>query len=375
MKIVYCLAGTFNSGGMERIVINKVNWLAEHGYDVTIVTTEQDGRPDFFSLNKNVRRIDLDILYSKSNTYGVIKKALERRRLMKKHKLSLAQALNSLRPDIVISTFGNEVGFLPSIKDGSRKIAEIHFSRWYRLQLNRRGIWKLIDTYLTYSDFKVLKRYDRFVCLTNEDKRNWSNISNIEVIPNFIEKVSQESATLQNKSMIAVGRLSYQKGYDRLINAWRLVAEKHPEWSLNIFGSGELKCELERQISDANLAHVIKLHSPSKDIMTEYRRNSALVLSSRYEGLPMVLLEAMSVGLPLISFDCQCGPCDVITQDFNGILIPEGDVKQLADAIKKLIENPSLRAKLGHNSIDESTRYNKNIIMKRWVDLFHSITR
>ena len=373
MKIIYCLAGTFNSGGMERIVISKVNWLAEHGYDVTIVTTEQNGRPDFFSLNKKVRRIDLDILYSNTNTYGIFKKAIKRHQLIHKHQLALAKVLQEIKPDIVVSTFGNEVGFLPSIKDGSRKVAEIHFSRWYRLQLNRSGVWKYIDKYLTYTDFQVLKKYDRFVCLTEEDKRNWGKINNIEVIPNFIEKIAQASAPLNNKSMIAVGRMSYQKGYERLIEAWGMVAKKHPDWILNIFGGGELKEELEQQISDANLKDVIKLHSPSKDIMSEYNHNSALVLSSRYEGLPMVLLEAMSAGLPIISFACQCGPRDVITPDYNGLLVQEGDIQGLANAILQVIDNPSLRMRLGHNSYEKSSEYKMDKIMNNWTTLFRSL--
>ena len=375
MKIVYCLAGTFNSGGMERIVISKVNWLADHGYDVTIVTTEQKGRPDFFPINRNVQRIDLDILYSETNSFGVLRKALARRRLIKRHKSELSRVLKSINPDIVISTVGNEVGFLPSIKDGSRKIAEIHFSRWYRLQLNRKGIWEFIDKYLTFTDFNVLKKYNKFVCLTNEDKLNWGKINNIEVIPNFIENNPPQPAQLNAKSMIAVGRLSYQKGYERLIEAWRKVAEIHPDWTLNIYGDGELKVELQQLISDANLSSVIKLHSPSHDIMNEYLKNSALVLSSRYEGMPMVLLEAMSAGLPLISFSCQCGPRDLIKSGVNGILVPEGDIQCLADSIIKVIENPALKHALGNNSYKNSSEYNKEAVMKRWTSLFNSLAR
>ena len=373
MRILYCLAGTFNSGGMERIVIDKANWLACHGYSVTIVTTEQNGQTDFFPIHEKVKRIDLDILYSKTNTYGVIQKAIARRKLLRKHKSAITQVLKSIKPDIVISTFGNEVGFLPSINDGSRKIAELHFSRWYRLQLNRKGIWKLVDKYLTYTDFQILKKYDKFVCLTNEDKQNWKQIKNIEVIPNFIENKSQHSAKLNAKSMIAVGRLSYQKGYDRLIEAWRSVADKYPDWTLNIFGGGELKVDLEKTIQELNLADVIKLHLPSNNIMMEYAKNSALVLSSRYEGLPMVMLEAMSVGLPLISFDCQCGPRDIINTCDNGLLVKEGDVQGLVNAIIQVIENQSLRLKLGANSLANTSRFNRDCVMKKWVQLFNSI--
>lgn len=372
MKILYCLAGTFNSGGMERIVVNKANWLAEHGCEVTIITTEQNGRPNFFPLEEGIRRCDLDINYSETNSFGVIKKFFARQKLIRRHRKGLTRIINELKPDIVISTFGNEVSFLPEIKDGSKKIAEIHFSRWYRLQLNRKGIWRIIDKFLTCSDYRVLKKYDKFICLTKEDKYNWGSISNVEVIPNFIDNNS-ERASLVSKSMIAVGRLSYQKGYERLISAWKLVSEKYPDWTLNIFGGGELKEVLEQQIAEDRLSDKVIIHAPSKQIIEEYKNNSALVLSSRYEGLPMVLLEAMSVGLPLISFACQCGPKDVIKQDVNGFLVEDGDIQGLADAIIKIVEDPLLRKQMGVNSLKESMSYQKETIMQQWVELFNSI--
>ena len=373
MRIIYCLAGTFNSGGMERIVINKANWLAKNGYEVTIVTTEQNGRSDFFHLDSRVKRVDLDILYSETNSYSFLKKASARRRLMKEHKKRLEHLLNEIRPDIVVSTFGNEVGFLHSIKDGSRKVAEIHFSRWYRMQLNRKGIWRQIDRYLTRKDYEVVRYYDKFVCLTFEDRENWSGLTNVEVIPNFIEQTNLSPALLDTKSMIAVGRMSYQKGYDRMIEAWRHVADKFPDWKLNIFGGGELRGELETQIKRANLSDVVELHEPSSAIMSEYSKNSALVLSSHYEGLPMVLLEAMSVGLPLISFDCQCGPKDIIEPEKNGLLVRDGDVRGLANAIIKIIEDSNFRKRLGGNSLEKSRLYAKDEVMARWIRLFEEL--
>lgn len=375
MRIIYCLAGTFNSGGMERIVINKANWLAEHGHEVSIITTEQNGRQNFFPLNEKVTRIDLDVMYSDTNSLGVVKKMISRKRLMRKHRKALNTVLLQNKPDIVVSTFGNEVGFLPFIADGSRKVAEIHFSRWYRLQLNRKGIWRIIDKYLTYTDYRILKKFDRFICLTEEDKLNWGKLNNIEVIPNFIEDIAAQTAPLTAKSMIAVGHLSYQKGYERLVKAWKIVADKHPDWRLNIFGGGELKDDLESLIKNVDLNNYIKIHEPTAQILREYVNNSALVLSSRYEGLPMVLLEASSVGLPLISFTCQCGPKDIIMSGYNGLLVNEGDIDGLAEAIIKVIENPELRKEMGKNSLEKSTEYNKEIIMNKWNGLFHSLMK
>ena len=373
MKIVYCLYRTFKVGGTERIVISKANWLAAHGYDVTIVTAIQFGRPDFFPLHPAIKRIDLDIPYDDIQSFGVFKKMLVRRKLIKLHRKKLEELLIEANADIVISTFGNEASFLPQIKDGSGKIVEIHFSRLYRLNLNRTGVWRLFNKYLFYNDARLLKKFDRFICLTPEDRQNWTNAENIEVIPNFVDAEESFHAPLQSKSMIAVGRLSYEKGYDRLIKAWKIVAQKYPDWTLNIFGTGELKSDLEKQISDANLSGKVNIHTPTKDIINEYLQHSALVLSSRSEGLPMVLLEAMKVGLPMISFACQCGPRDVIEDRHNGILVADGDIHGLANAIIEVIEDPALRQMLGNNAYKSAEKYKKDDIMRRWEALFNSI--
>lgn len=371
MKILYCLAHTSNSGGMERIVVNKANWLAQKGHEVTILTTDQENRKDFFSLI-DVKRIDSDILYSKNKSSNPIKRYILRNRLIKEHKNYVEKYIKENPQDVIISTFGNEVGFIPKLKDKSKKILEIHFSRWFRLQENRKGIWNLIDRILTWKDFRYAKKYDHFVCLTEEDKQNWKGISNIHVINNFIKNKSDKPASLQTKSMIAVGRLEYQKGYERLIEAWELVKPKHPDWKLEIYGSGTLKNNLVDLIKEKNLSDVIRINDPIKNIEDKLQESSAFILSSRYEGFGLVLIEAMSNGLPIISFDCQCGPKDLITNENNGFIIKEGDTKLMADRIIKLIENPCLRIQMGENAYKLSEFYLQDTIMPQWENLFNS---
>lgn len=373
MKILYCVLGTFNSGGIERILAAKANWLVQHGHEIYIVTTEQNNKKDFFVLDNRVKRIDLNILYSSIQGVNPIKKYLDRRKRMKIHQQKLKKVIFETDPDIIISTFGNEVSLLPNIHHRAKKIVEIHFSKWYRIQLNRPGIYKFIDQVLTWQDAKIAKKYDRLVVLTEEDKLNWKNILNIEVIPNFIEKRANEPALLESKSMIAVGRLYYQKGFDRLINAWNLVVKKHPDWILNIFGAGELEKDLINYIRELNLEQNIKIYPPTSEIDSEYKKSSAIILSSRYEGLPMVLLESMSVGVPPISYTCQCGPKDVISDYHDGILVEEGDIQGLADKILLLIEDKKLRKDLGLNSYIKSKNYLVDNIMTKWMTLFSDI--
>lgn len=375
MKILYCLAGTFNSGGMERIVIKKANWLVNNGFEVIIVTTEQQGRPSFFHIENKIKRVDLDINYSE-NTYNgsIYAKYKTRRDKIHLHRQRLTKLLEQTKPDITISTYGNEVNFLYKINDGSKKIVEIHFSRWFRQQCKQPDvIYKLINKYLTFKDKRLVRHYDAFVCLTNEDKGYWGNMSNIHVIPNFIESDLDCHNMLTNKQIISVGRLNYQKGYDRLIRAWQIVHKAHADWELKIFGGGELKDELRKLISDLNLNDSVRIYAPVKDIYSEYRKSSIYVLSSRYEGLPMVLLEAMKCGLPIVSFTCKCGPRDLIADGVNGLLIPEGDIEQLAAGIIRLIENSEQRIEMGRQAHISSLQYDEPVIMQKWESLFKSI--
>lgn len=374
MKIVYCIQGTYNSGGMERVLANKINYLiCNKGYDITIITTEQKGRKPFFSFHNSVSCIDLGINYGDDSSKGVICKGLSflwKRRI---HKQKLSEILLKIRPDIVISMFGGEVDFLPDIADGSKKILEIHFSKFFRIQYGRRGLWRVVDWYRSKQDEQIVKRFDKFVVLTNEDKENWKDCKNIIVIHNFIINREGDGASLESKKAIAVGRLTYQKGYDRLIKAWKSVAEDYPDWYLDIYGNGELHNELLEEIEKENLIDKITIKASVLDIESVYLSSSFLILSSRYEGLPMVLLEAFAHGLPVVSYTCKCGPRDVISNMIDGLLIEEGNITALANGIKQMITNSSLRKEMGYNALQKVKKYSQSFVMEQWVDLFESL--
>lgn len=368
MNIVYFLEGTFNSGGIERIVTEKANWLASKGHSVTLVTTDQNGRPDFFPL-KGVRRIDFDLMY-RCHSKNFISDYFRRRALIKKEKELIEDLVKELKPDYMISTFRYENDILPGLKDKSKKIAEIHFSRYYRLQRRRKGIYGFIDRILTRQDIQQAKKFDKFICLTEEDKKDWRGLKNIEVIHNFIDKKTEEPARLDNKELIAVGRLTYQKGFDRLIKAWEIVNQNFPDWKLNIYGEGNLKRDLSELISSLGLEGKVTIHPPIKEIHQKYLNSSGLVMSSRYEGLPMVMLEAMEAGLPVITYDYKCGPKDIIKDGVNGFIVEEGNIKALANAICKVISSPDLRKEMGGNAFEMAKKYFKETIVTQWEELF-----
>lgn len=374
LKIVYLIPGIYNSGGMERVLANKTNWLVGHGHQVHIVTTDQKQRPAFFDFAPGIEYHDLGINYEDIQTLGFVHKTYIYLRKQRLHKKRLKTLLEKLHADIVISMFGSEISFFWRIKDGSRKIAEIHFSKYFRMQLNRGGIWRLADWWRSQCDERYIRHVDRFVVLTHEDKTYWGNHSNIEVIHNACTFSPSEQANLTSKRAIAVGRLTSQKGFDMLIDAWQQVAAKHPDWKLTIVGGGEEKEARERQIIGLGLQDTVQLYPPTQHIERELLDSALYVLSSRYEGLPMVLLEAMSCGLPAVSFACKCGPRDVIEDRETGLLISPEDVASLAEGICRLIEDDALRIRMGHRAAqDVQERFATERIMNQWETLFFTL--
>lgn len=373
MRIVYCIAATYNSGGMERVLSNKVNFLVARGYEIIVITTDQRNQKSFFPLDSRVKCYDLNINYEENNGKSFFNKLLHYPIKQYKHKKRLSALLKQLRPDITVSMFCNEVSFLPEIQDGSKKVLEIHFCRFKRLQYNRKGLWRLADTWRSRNEQKIVSYYDRFVTLTNEDNKYWGNIANSLVIPNAQTFRCADRAVLNQKKVIAVGRYTYQKGFDLLIHAWKMVAQQKPDWKLSIVGDGELRENLDNLIKEEQLQHSVELSPVTTNIEQIYKDASILVMSSRYEGFGMVLLEAQTVGLPTISFDCKCGPSEIIVNGENGYLIEEGDIEGMAQKILQLIENESLRKRMGENAYNNALRFSEDVVMSKWERLFKEV--
>lgn len=374
MRIIYCIAKTCASGGMERVLSIKANYLVGKGYDVNIITTDQRRKDSFFSLDPRIKCYDLGINYEDNNGKSFFNKLSEYPFKKRAHKRRLNELLVELKADIVISMFCNDASFITDIRDGSKKILEIHFSKLKRLQYGRTGIWGLTDRFLTKVDERIVRKFDRFVVLTEEDCSYWGKLPNIEVIANPLSYESKRVSSLASQRVLAVGRFDYQKGFDRLIEAWVHVHRIHPGWQLDIVGEGLLEENLRVQIERLHLSDSIALLPPTNEIEDYYMKASFLVMSSRYEGLPMVLLEAQSFGLPLVSFACKCGPSDIITDGVNGYLVPDGDIESLALRIIDLIGNMDQRFLMGRSGKVSSTRFTQEVIMQKWMNLFDVIT-
>lgn len=375
MKVIYCIAGTYNSGGMERVLANKANYLVSHGHEVIIVTTDQRGQKPFFPLDERIVCYDLGINYEENNGKSFFNKVLHYPFKQWKHKKKLSELLNRLHADIAISMFCNDVSILPEINDGSKKVLEVHFSRFKRIQYGRKGLWRLADEWRNANDIRVVSRFDRFVVLTEEDQTYWGNLPNIQVIPNARTFVFEKPAESTNKVVMAVGRYDYQKGFERLIDAWAMVCCRVNDWKLEIIGDGALRPNMQQQIEENGLKDRVVLKKVPADQMKDaYMNASIFALSSRFEGLPMVLLEAQAAGLPIVSFACKCGPKDLIEDGVNGFLVDEGDIDGLANRLVCLIENEELRKRMGGAAYRNSERYAEDTIMKQWLDLFQNLS-
>lgn len=351
----------------------KVNYLVEQGHELIIVTTDQKGAKPFFPLEGSVKQYDLGINYDENNGQGFLAKLTAYPKKKRLHRQRLRELLELLQADVVISMFGDDATLLPQMKDGSRKVLEYHFSKLKRLQYGRTGLWRLVDILRTKLDECTVKPYDSFVVLTQEDAGYWGELPNIRVIPNPLPFVSEETSPWTSHKVIAVGRYDFQKNFAKLLDLWACIAPAYPDWTLEIYGDGALRPELEQQVNRLGLSSSVTLAKPTHQMKEVYQSASIYAMTSRYEGLPMVLIEAQHMGLPIVSFACPCGPKDVIHSGGDGYLIPQGDDEGFLAALRQLMDSESERVRMGTNARKASARYEVDAVMGQWLDLFSSL--
>ena len=468
MKIMYCIRGLHNSGGMERVLSVKANLLASRGHEVSIVVLRLKGRKPFFPIDPSVNIVDLSAPYlslpghpssanatsdsprttvssavgsapgpatgsarteniaspvssaagiasnpatgSASTESSAANPATERARTesitsspatMASERLKgsvrkrLSRVVEMLDPDVCVSLCGPEVRILPAVAGGRPCVAEYHFShdKFYR---KYGGIFMYPYAWLrTHMLERAVSEYDCMVTLTEHDLPIWKrHCRRVERIFNPVTTPPGQVSRLAEKRMIAVGRLEDQKNFKDLVSAWSIVAERCPDWRLEIFGEGKLEHALRSQIARLGLTGSVILRGVVKDIASEYSNSSALLMTSLHEGFPLALVEASSFGLPLISYDCPTGPSEIIidagdgggvgnvpaaTLDQaagntpNGYLVPVGDVRTLADRICRIASDDNLRLRLGAASKASSRRFTPETIISAWEHLFSSL--
>lgn len=376
-KIVYCTPALYMTGGVERVLTLKANYFADYfGYDITIILTEGKGKPLAYPLSDKINVVNLDINFEELWSYGFLKKVFVYLKKQRVYKRKLTKVLMQIRPNITVSLLRREINFITEIKDGSKKIGELHVNRanyrnfeadntnWLKEQFSKFWMSRLVCH---------LKQLDRFVVLTEEDKAAWPELSNVIAIPNPLSFSPQTISPLTNKRVIAVGRYVYQKGFDMLLHAWKIVEEKCPEWHLDIYGDGN-RTPYDEMVDaleiDRNRCH---LNGVTNNIQMEYANSSVFVVSSRFEGLSMAMLEAISYGLPLVAFACPCGPRDVVLDGENGYLVENGNVSQLADKLISIMQDPETRKSMSIKAKEKSERYKIEHLACKWQNLFDSL--
>ena len=378
MKIAYCIPGLYNSGGMERVLTLKANYFADVlGYDVVVILTEGKEKDYYYKLSSRIKVINLDIDFD--STYGLpiyirAFKQIKKERLFKK---KLENTLFKERPDITISLLRREINFLTSIKDGSIKIGEIHFGRDNFRTLEEYRLPQSVRIFLAKrwinSFIKKVKKLDSFVVLTHEDKEKWSELNNITVIHNPLTFYPSEISDCSSKQVIAAGRYVPIKRFDHLIEAWAIVSQKHIDWTLQLYGAGN-KEQYQSLMEKYQLKNCF-INPPTPDIEQKYCDSSIFVLSSKNEGFGMVIIEAMACGVPPVSYDCPCGPKDIITDQEDGLLVENGNISMLAEKIIYLIENDDIRKEMGRLARIKSQQFLIDNIGKKWDELFNHLLR
>ena len=376
MKIVYCTDSICYPGGIQTITIVKANALANiPGNEVWIVVTDNKQSP--LKPLVGVKLVDLDVNYFADDWKGyfyVVKNILLKRRI---HKKRLRKVLDEIQPDVVISTGTSEKNFLPKLKIKSNPICvrEIHCEKKYRIKASSDWKWKILAYLGDWYDYGcMIKQYDKIAVLTYEDKEcNWKGWNKVVVMPNPATACPDSKSTCEQKIVIAAGRLVQQKNFISLIRCWKNVVERHPDWRLDIWGSGHQESVLKNEIVELNLNGKVFLMGYSSDIYGKMKEASIYVLSSVFEGFPLVLIEAMSVGLPVVSYSCPTGPKDIVDDGKNGFLIPVNDEMKMAEKICTLIEDENLRKMMGKEAFLSSKKYKIEVIAEAWMNLFQQL--
>jgi len=368
MKIVYSIANIEKSGGIERVVSTKANYFADVlGYEVHIVTLTNTTKP-FFTFSSNIHIHSLGIEKMSHKPWMIFGS-----RSRKDYQQKLFQKLEEIQPDVTISVFGLDAEFLYKAKDGSMKVLEFHFTKNYLQHLGKalpndkfRRLRKYWLLFLKNKEENIAKKYEHIALLTHKDKELWGNKAKFEVIPNPLSFVTEKTAKLENKTIVAMGRLVYPKGFQYLIKSFALLKEKYPDWKVNIYGNGQDKELLQKEINTLSLQENIFLKEPEQNVESILLESSLFVLPSLYDGFGLVLTEAMVCGVPCVAFDCECGPSDIIEDGVDGFLVETGNIQHLADKMELLMQDKNLRSEMGGKAKENVKRFNVPAIMDLW---------
>jgi glycosyltransferase involved in cell wall biosynthesis len=354
-RIVYLYSSLAIMGGVERVIVDKMNYLVSYGYEVYMITADQGQHPIPYKLDQRVRFYDLQIRFHSQYQYSGWQRFQEARRLRQLFHQRLKEKLEEISPDVLVCTTSQDVRNLLRMKANIPLVVESHVNfidpdSWHH------------QIRTLYNNYWIGKA-DAIVTLTQGDAKNWQRVSrNVHIIPNVVHlNDTGRYSNCTNKRAIFVGRLVEQKGIPDLIKVWRIVNQRHPDWQLDVYGDGQME-----SISEIRLF----VHPPTSNIMEEYINSSMLLMTSVYEPFGLVLPEAMSCGLPVVAFDCPYGPADIITDGLDGYVIRDRDIEIFTNHVCELIDDKQLCLEMGRAGVESVQRYTPELIMSMWKNLF-----
>lgn len=364
MKIVYCMTSLW-VGGVEAITVAKANLLAKKGNQVWLVTCCNRYPCSPFPLSESVTLCGID--------YHCFKFPWNLFHLVFDVQKKLNKLLREIEPDIVVSVGGVDKWIVPLRKSSWSTVREIHSVHDYRMYSDG-SLQKILSLRVgEFLEYKLINRFDRIVVLTEAEGSFWKSKANICVIPDFCRFTSSNISQHVNKRIIAVGRLADEKDYPSLLRVARIVFDRYPDWCLDILGEGDERPVIESLIKRYTLQDNVFLHGAHTNVQDWMAESSMLVLTSRYEGFAMVLVEAMTCGLPVVSYACPVGPREIVSDGVDGFLVPPGDEEAFASRICELIEDEPMRKRIGLAAIKKAERFNPNTVITQWIDLFKQL--
>lgn len=379
MKINFLLLNAYGMGGTVRTVVTLANCLVEKEYDVNIISAFKYENEAHFDIDS---RINIEFITDytvkqelSAEDYELVLKYSDM--IIKDDELyeefnglsdkKMMEKLNAIKGEILITT---RASFnIMAAKYAPKEVIVIgqeHMNLWAHseeLKSKIKESYGGLDYLITLTDADT-KDYEEFLKGAGVSIRRITN-----GIPNYNDGV----AKLEEKVIVAAGRIVEEKGFEYLVCAYNILKDKHPDWKVKIYGKGPLKEALGKLIREIGLGDRILLMDESKEMQKEFKQASIYALSSKYEGFGMVIIEAMQVGLPVVSFNCPKGPAEIIEHGIDGILVQHEDILGLAQALDYLMDDIDERKRIGGNAVESVKKYSIDEVVKDWERLFEEI--
>ncbi len=364
MRILY-IQNNFGFGGINKITSVKENWLVNHGHEVHNLNMLRGygvSPEGYYSEKIHFHDIKVSTL-NKLNSVPIVGRLLRFFYLRMRSLVYLVK----IRPDIIVST-------QPPLEPLSiilftfwkKRILEFH--GWYnaieKKDLLRRDKWYGKTRYKIY----------HIVCLTEREAKHLHDLfgCKAQVIPNANFVHASQYSECSTKQVLSLGRFSPEKNNIDFLPSWKEIQGKHPDWTFELYGSGVEEDRIHDIIRKNRLTSV-HIHPYTLDVASAYLNASIFILYSRHEGFPLVLLESMAYGVPVIAYDCPCGPSEIIQSGVDGFVTEYKNPKAMVDKINYLIEHPDVRKEMGKKARVNIQRFNIDEIMGRWIMLFHQL--